>query len=124
MTEFTIRLANRPGQLAALAGALGDAGVNIEALAAFGIDQEGYVRLVVDDADVARRVLDEAGFKMEERDVLTTVLRDEPGAFARMARSLADAGVNIDAAYLLRSGNGEMEFAIAVDEPEPARERL
>ncbi len=44
MTEFTIQLSNRPGQLAALAKMLADAGVNIEALAAFGVEDLGVVR--------------------------------------------------------------------------------
>ena len=33
-TELTVKLPNRTGQLAAVAGALGDAGVNIRSLAA------------------------------------------------------------------------------------------
>ncbi|MDP8959137.1 MAG: ACT domain-containing protein [Actinomycetota bacterium] len=124
MTEFTLKLANRPGQLAALAQVLDDAGVNIEALAAFGVNEEGYVRLVVDDAAGARRAFHEAGFSLEEREILSTLLPNRPGSFAAMARSLAEAGINIDAAYLLRSNPDGYEFAIAVNELEPARKRL
>lgn len=124
MTEFTVRLANRPGQLAALAELLAEAGVNIEALAAFGVNEEGMVRLVVNDTRAARRVFDEAGFAVEEREVLTTVLPNRPGTFAEMARSLADAGVNIEAAYLLGSRPDGLEFAVAVNDLGPARDRL
>ena len=38
-----------------------------------------------------------------------------------MTRRLADAKVNIDAMYLLRSSAEGLEFAIAVDEPQRAR---
>ncbi|MGH9166782.1 MAG: hypothetical protein ACRD02_02980 [Acidimicrobiia bacterium] len=124
VTEFTLKLANRPGQLAALAEILGSAGVNIEALAAFGMNEEGHVRMVVSDPELARRALDEAGFTLEEREILSTVLPNHPGSFAKMARSLAEAGVNIDAAYLLRTGPDGHEFAIAVTELEPAQHRL
>ena len=48
MTEFTVHLANRPGQLATLARLLADAGVHIEALAAFANGELGVVRLVAD----------------------------------------------------------------------------
>jgi hypothetical protein len=44
MTEFTVRLANRPGMLATLTEQLASAGINIEALAAFGVDEMGVVR--------------------------------------------------------------------------------
>ncbi|MFQ5966409.1 MAG: ACT domain-containing protein [Acidimicrobiia bacterium] len=124
MKEFSVRLANRPGMLASLAQTLADANVNIEALAAFGFDEEGIVRLIVDDAEIARRALREAGLRATEREVLTTVLEDRPGSLAKMARELADAGVNIDAVYLLRTNSTGLEFAVAVDETELARERL
>lgn len=124
MTEFTVHLANRPGMLATLTEQLASAGINIEALAAFGIDEEGIVRLMVDDDVTTRSVLRKAGMGFEERRVQVTTLPHRPGALATLARSLADAGVNIDAIYLLRSSSEGMEFAIGVDEPELARQRL
>ncbi|HKZ24329.1 MAG TPA: ACT domain-containing protein [Acidimicrobiia bacterium] len=48
MTEFVVRMANRPGMLASLTETLAAAGINIDALAAYGVDDEGIVRLVVD----------------------------------------------------------------------------
>ena len=124
MTEFTVYLANRPGMLALLTERLGDAGVNIEALAAFGLNETGLVRLIVDDATTTERVLDTADIGFEKRDILTTILPDRPGAMGRMARRLADAEVNIDAVYLLRSSAEGLEFAVAVDELAAARPLL
>ncbi len=120
MTEFTVRLANRPGMLAALAETLGWAGVNIEALAAFGVDEEGVVRLIVDDAATARRALKQAGLAATERTVLTTVLPHRPGSLAEMTRRLADAHINIEAVYLLNTTADGLEFAVAVDESDQA----
>jgi hypothetical protein len=124
VTEFTVHLANRPGMLATLAEQVASAGINIEALAAFGVDEEGVVRLMVDDALTTRSVLRRAGMRFEEREVLTTTLPHRPGAVASLARRLADAGINIDALYLLRSSAEGLEFAVAVDETEAARTRL
>ncbi len=121
MTEFTIHLANRPGQLAGLAKIMSDGGVNIDALAAFGLDDIGVVRMVVSDAESARRVITEAGLVAEERRVLTTVLSHRPGALAALTQSLAEAGVNIDGMYVLHSHEDEIELAIAVADEDAAR---
>ena len=121
MTEFTIHLANRPGQLAGLAAIMSDGGVNIDALAAFGMEDVGVVRMVVSDAESARRVISEAGLVAEERRVLTTVLSHRPGALAALTESLAAAEINIDGMYVLHSHDDEIELAIAVADEEAAR---
>ncbi|HSM01066.1 MAG TPA: hypothetical protein VK960_01305 [Acidimicrobiia bacterium] len=124
MTEFTVHLANRPGMLAALTERIAEAGVHIEALAAFGMDEMGVAHIVVTDAATTRGVLSRAGMAFEERNVLTTVLEPGPAAVAEMAHSLAEAGVNIEAIYLLRTNGEYSEFAIAVDKPALAETRL
>ena len=120
MTEFVVRMDNRPGRLAALTEALAEAGVNIEALAAFGLDGEGVVRLIVDDATAARRTLREAGLSADEHQVLTAFLPHSPGQLAAVARSLADSDINIEAVYVLNSGVDGIELAVVVDQPTSA----
>jgi hypothetical protein len=120
MTEFVVRMDNRPGRLAALTEALAEAGVNIEALAAFGLDGEGVVRLIVDDAIAARRTLREAGLSADEHQVLTAFLPHSPGQLAAVARSLADSDINIEAVYVLNSGADGIELAVVVDQPASA----
>jgi hypothetical protein len=124
MKEFSVTLTNQPGQLAALAGRLADAGVHIESLAAIGSDTESLVRFMPDDAVAARRVLEEAGVHFDERPVLDTFLPDEPGALAELTRKLANADVNIDSIYLLHSNAEGLHFAVTVDDPNLAREHL
>ena len=124
MTEFVVRMDNRPGRLASLAEVLAQAGVNIEALTAFGFDGEGLIRIIVDDADRARRALDSAGVVAEEFQVLKAVVPNTPGEFAAIARNLADANINIDAVYTLHTTPAETELAIVVDEPEGALPHL
>ena len=124
MTEFTVHLANRPGMLAALTERIAESGVAIEALAAFGFDDIGVVHVVVSDAATTRGVLSRAGMAYDERPVLTTVLKPGPAAVAAMAHRLAEAGVNIEAIYLLRTHPDGVEFAVAVDQPSVAESRL
>jgi hypothetical protein len=124
MTEFTVHMANRPGQLAALARKLGDGGVNIEALAAFASGEAGVVRFVADDATSARHVLRDAGLDFDEHRVIATMVPNQPGALAAMTESLADTGINIDAMYLLHTNGDHQQFALAVNDPDVAVEHL
>lgn len=124
MTEFIVNMENRPGRLAALTEALAADGVNIEALAAYGHNGEGTVRLITSDVVTTRRVLGEAGLHHEEHTVLTVQMPHRPGELARMTRLLADAGVNIEALYVLRANADGIELAISVDQPESALPHL
>lgn len=124
MTEFTVHLANRPGMLAALTEQLADAGVQIQALAAFGIGEIGVVHIVVEDEATTDAILARAGMTYERRPILTTHLATGPAAVAGFAHRLADAEINIEAMYLLRTQSDGVEFAVAVDEPETAARHL
>lgn len=124
MTEFVVNMENRPGRLASLTEALAALGVNIEALAAHGHDGDGTLRLITSDPATTRRVLDEAALVFEEHTVLTVLLPHRPGELARLTRALADAGINIDAIYILRSTSDGVELAVSVDQPESAVPQL
>ncbi len=124
MTEFSVRIANRPGQLAELARRLAEAGLNIQALTTYVSGDDSVVRLMVDDEDTARRVLTEIDVAFEEQTVLATVIPNEPGALATMTRRLANAGVNIEAMYLLHSSGDGLRFALAVDDHDRARDHI
>lgn len=124
MTEFSIRLANRPGQLAALAVLLADAGVEIEAFAAVGDDADSHVRIIVTSPAVLRRTLMSADLQFDERDVLDTFLPRGTRTLAHMANELAHAGVNVDSLYLLHSDAEGFHFAMTVDDPDQAHEIL
>jgi hypothetical protein len=52
------------------------------------------------------------------------MLPNRPGALAEMTRKLADAAINIDALYVLRSGPEGQELAVAVNDEETARSTL
>jgi len=124
MTEFIVHMEHRPGQLATLAEALADVGVNIEALSAYGQNADGTVRFVADDAITTRRVLSEASLHYEEHTALTSHMPHRPGELARLTRSLADSGVNIEALYVLRADVDGIEIALVVDQPESALPHL
>lgn len=92
---------DEPGVLARLGEALGEAGVNIEAISAFTGQGKGIVHVLVDDDEKALKILQDAGFDVRAaRQVAVASLPDEPGQLGQACRKLADAGVNIEQAYI------------------------
>lgn len=124
MTEFSVRLANRPGQLATLARRLADAEVGIEAFATIADMGQSHVRFIADNDARARRVLRTAGVEFDETDVLDTFVPRGTSGLAAMAEGLAQAGVNIDSMYLLHTNAEGYHLAVTVSDADTAREAL
>jgi hypothetical protein len=109
-TDFTITVEDRPGGLASIGEALGTAGVNIEGVCGLGLEGRGVIHVCVSDAGNARQALDAAGLKVEgEADAILTEPvpgATQPGTLGAMARTIADAGVNVRALYLATGDRG------------------
>jgi hypothetical protein len=101
MKDLAIALENRPGALADMGEALGRAGVSVEGGGVFVVDGLGIAHFLFEDGPAARRALEEAGIRvLAMRDVVTVRLRqDVPGQLGKIARAMADAGVNIEVQY-------------------------
>ena len=126
-TELTVKLPNRTGQLAAVAGALGDAGVNIRSLAATTGGGQGTVHILVDDKDVgkARRALKKKKYRISgDRKVVEVRLANKPGTLARAAARLGKARVNIDSAYMSGQGKRSTSLALGVKNASAAKKAL
>ncbi len=121
--NLTVSLEDRPGQLAMLGEALGKAKVNLMGSCAFTVAGRGTIHLLVDDKTVAaaKKALQGAGAWVQgERDVLVKKVADRPGALGKMARKLADAGVNIDLVYLAT----DTRVVLGVSDMEKAKKAL
>ena len=100
-TDLTVVLKNQPGTLADMGEALGKAGVNIDGIAGFAIDGQGIAHVLVEDASAARSTIEGAGGEVrEEADALVIDVQDRPGELGKIARKIADAGVNITFGYV------------------------
>ncbi len=97
--QFSVRVENKPGELARLAAALGQAGVNIRDYLACETKDASLIRFVVDSPAKAKRIFDRLAIDYTEEEVLVLELRDRPGALGEAAGRLAQAGINIDYAY-------------------------
>ena len=121
--DLTVVLQDRPGELARLGQATGEAGVNIQGMCAFTGEGRGIIHVLVDDekAAAARRALEETGMGVaDEREVLVVDIEDRPGTLGELARSLAEASVNIELAYTTFG----VKLVIATDDLDSARAAL
>jgi hypothetical protein len=100
--QLTVTLENRPGILADLCAHLSDRRINIRAIAALDSADSGSARLVVDNPQFTKEVLSQAGVRFSSATCLAVEMPNSPGGFARIARALSLAGINID--YIYASG--------------------
>jgi hypothetical protein len=123
-TDLTVILKDRPGELARVGEVAGTAGVNIHGLAAFTGEGRGFIHVLVDDdaAQRAAEALKQAGMKIaDQREVLIVDITDHPGSLGELARTLAEANVNVDLAYPTFGG---VRIVIATDDLQSARRAL
>lgn len=99
VTQLSVQLRNRPGELAELCTELAKKAVNISAIHASESNPVGAVRLLVSQMDVAKAICDKMGLRYTEEPALTTTVNDRPGALGKVTRKLAAKGINIDYIY-------------------------
>lgn len=125
--ELTIKLPNKTGQLGALAGALGDAGISMKSIAATTGGGSGTVHIVVDDKDAAkaRRAIKKNKYRISgDRKIVEVRLANKPGTLARAAKRLGKNKVNIESAYMLGQGKKSSTLALGVKDARAAKKAL
>jgi hypothetical protein len=120
--EFSVKLANRSGELARVTEILQKDGVNIRSVSTE--PQAEVVRLVTSDPEKTRKSLSESKMQFSERNLLVAKLEDKPGELARVSKALAKEGINIDAAYMLDKDSKHVHVALAVSDENKARNIL
>ena len=119
--QFVVQLKNIPGALAVLAEELAARGVDLRAIGGGGLGDSGHVIMTTADDATTKQVLDEGDYTYVEGESIIAEVDDKPGGMARIARELADAGVNIHGHLFLGRWGDRAMFAFVVDRPEVAR---
>lgn len=119
MKDLAIALENRPGALAEMGEALGRAGVSVEGGGVFVSNGSGVAHFLFHDGEAARAALEAAGIRvLQVNDVLMQKLsQTEPGQLGKIARRMADAGVNIEVQY----SDHDHQLILVVDDFEKGR---
>lgn len=103
--DIKVTLPDRPGALASLGEALGKAGINIDGISGATSGAQGEIHVLVADGAAAKKVLEAAGMTVAgPTEVVIASFQDRPGELGVIARKVADAGANINLAYITCDG--------------------
>src|SRR3712207_6727449 len=87
--------------LAQIAAAISDAGVNIAAATCIGPGERAELHILVPHAEAAKHALAISGVLVTgEREVVVVDVQDRPGVLADLTRKVARAGVDLDLVYV------------------------
>ena len=103
LTDMVIELdQDEPGELARVAHALSDAGINVAAATALGAGQRAELHVLVPHPEAVRHALAvvHSISVTREREVVVVQCDDHPGELADLTGKIAAAGVNLDLVYV------------------------
>lgn len=124
ITQISVFLENRPGQLAAAVRRLSDAGVNLRALSLADTKDFGLLRLIVDDVPKAKSVLSEHSIVLET-PVIAARMDDEAGALNHILQLLETTQINVEYMYAFTGATaGSAYVVLRVDDAETAETAL
>ncbi|MDO8554754.1 MAG: hypothetical protein Q7S22_08145 [Candidatus Micrarchaeota archaeon] len=113
MKEITVIAKNELGSLAAVAEALGNTGVNIEAISAYEKDHQAIFRVITNDVVTANKALSKIpNVTIREADIVIVKMSNRPGELGKLTRKLANKSVNLEGVYIVSRHNDFTEVAV------------
>jgi hypothetical protein len=123
--QLSLFLENSPGKAMEPCRLLARAGVNIRTLTIADTQQFGILRLIVSGWEKGRELLQQAGYVVNETEVVAVEVDDRPGGLAGLLETLASSGVNIEYMYAFTFGRENRAVMVfRFDRPDEAIEHL
>jgi hypothetical protein len=93
--QLNFMMTDRVGRLSEVTAALAAAKVNIDNICPYGMEGEATFMLTTAGVAKAKKALSKIGAEVKEYDVVSVDLPNRPGELQKVARNLADAGINV-----------------------------
>ena len=101
-SDLTIKIPNKPGELAKVARAVSDAGINISATTCLVQGETAELHILVPYSEPVYRALanTQGPSITHEREVVVIQAKDRPGELSELAQKVASANINLDLIYV------------------------
>lgn len=109
--QLSLTMPNKVGLLLEISTAIASAKVNIYAICAYGMEGKAYFMLVTDNNAKAKKALGILGADVTENDVISVELFNKVGELQKVAKKIADAGVDINYMYGT-AGSGKSSICV------------
>ena len=110
--QLSIFVENREGTLVNVTDAIAAAQVDIRAMSVADTNDFGIFRLIVTDYDKAKAALEEANCFVSITEVVGVAVEDQPGALAKVVKTLADNNINIEYMYAFITVSKQYAFVV------------
>ena len=125
VTQISVFLENRAGQLSNITRVLSENGVDLRAINIAETQDYGVLRIIPADAQKASSVLLENGFIMAMTPVIAVAVPDRPGGLNSLLEALSEENIGIEYMYSVFSMNsGEALMVLQVGEAQKVSEIL
>jgi len=99
LKQLSFTMPNRAGLLSEVTAAVLGAKVNINTLCAYELENNAYFMLTVDSNAKTKKALAKLGIESKEEDVVAVEMPNRVGELEKVAKKIADAGININYIY-------------------------
>ena len=125
LTQLSVFVENKPGQLSLPCKVLAQAGINITTLSLSDTQQYGILRLIIKDWRKAQAALEKAGCVVNLTEVIALEVADRAGGLAELLEPIEREKINIEYMYAFTFRRNEKAVMIfRFDDPDRALELL
>jgi hypothetical protein len=97
--QLSFTIPNRAGLLSEVSAAISGSKVNINSICAYEMENNAYFMLTTESNVKAKKALAKLGIEIKEEDVITVEMPNRAGELEKVAKKIADAGINISYVY-------------------------
>jgi hypothetical protein len=97
--QLSFTIPNRAGLLSEVSAAISGSKVNINSICAYEMENNAYFMLTTESNAKAKKALAKLGIEIKEEDVITVEMPNRAGELEKVAKKIADAGINISYVY-------------------------
>ena len=120
-TEFELSITGSSKNLMDAISLLGEHSINLNTIATARVGDRWVIKFLTGSEEECRRTFMKADLHFKDRKVLVVEMNNRPGEWVRTTRKLVDAGVELDASYLLSQKGDKQTFVFGVSDYEKAK---